>query len=219
MLAWRYAWKEITGAGACGALATGLVGWGGGWWAVLPAAATIAILAFFRDPPRRCARTANILLAPADGVVRSVVHGEDGGLAVTIFLSVLNVHINRWPCAGRVVRIEDRAGGYRNALQNGATEQNAARRVVVEPTGALASAGEVEVVQIAGMLARGIVTDVRVGEAVEQGMRYGMIKLGSQTQVAVRDAAHWEVLVGRGQRVRAGGTPLLRWIDRTRDAQ
>jgi phosphatidylserine decarboxylase len=173
------------------------------------------MLAFFRDPERDTDRRPDLLYAAADGLVREVDEVPDplmpGGVArrISTFLSLHNVHVNRSPVQGTVSKVEEVGGGYHPALF-ARSEEN--RRNRIEISGAR---GPVVVVQKAGMIARRISTWVEAGESVKSGDRLGLIHLGSRTDVLF-PAGSAEPLVGPGDRVRAGLTPLARYRKDTR---
>lgn len=182
------------------------------WTALLPALLALFLLWFFRNPRRRVTADPSALLSPADGKVLSVapVAHDDlldaPAVRITIFLSVLNVHINRAPCTGTVARVEYREGKFLPAYKSHASELNERNAVVIDTAG---GRGRVRVNQITGLLARRIVCDVHPGDPVTQGMRFGMIKLGSCTELIVPPACI--VDAAPGQIVRAGLTVLARW--------
>lgn len=146
-------------------------------------------LAFFRDPERVGPAGSEVMVAPADGVVVEVAdldHQDDiGGPArrISIFLSVLNVHINRSPCAGRVQMIRYQPGQFLDARDPNSGRMNEANTVVIEPDNP--AEGPVVVRQIAGLIARRIVCDLKVGDRIEIGQRIGLIKFGSRTELIV----------------------------------
>ncbi|MEP0847686.1 MAG: phosphatidylserine decarboxylase family protein [Phycisphaerae bacterium] len=210
----RYARLEVNLVAFLGAVATVLTGWLWGWWAIIPAAVTLALLSFYRDPPRRVPAGSDLLIAPADGTVMRIERASseaDGAdaLRIVIFLSVFNVHVNRAPCAGTVRDVVHHPGRFINALKNEATELNEHTRITLDPRPPLP--GPVRLRQIAGALARRIVCTLRPGDRVAAGQRFGMIKLGSQAEVSVPDDPRWEVAVRPSQRVRAGVTVLARY--------
>lgn len=207
----KYALIEVIVIALIGAGATVLVGWCSPWFALIPALLTIALLSFYRDPPRLPVIRADALIAPADGTIMSIDAGTQTAAAppvlrICIFLSVLNVHVNRSPCSGTVTDIRYHPGKFLNALTSEATAENEANELVLQPDPPLP--GPVLVRQIAGLLARRIVCAVKVGERLTCGERFGMIKLGSQTQVSVPDDGRWRVLVKVGQPVKGGLTVL-----------
>ena len=160
---------------------------------------------FFRDPRRQPPNDSNVVLAPADGKVTRVqrLEGESGGSAtvVSIFLSPLDVQINRAPIAGEVTDVSYTRGKFLMA-----TNENSS---VVNEQNALTIKGEkITVVckQIAGILARRIVCWKRVGQRVDLGERFGLIKFSSRTDLIL--PSNVEVLVAEGARVK-GGTTII----------
>ncbi len=211
----RYARREETAIILIGGGVTLIVAGLAQWWALLPLLVTVALLMFYRDPPRRISPGDDVLLAPADGKIMRIEptyhpDGDDGSseLRIVIFLSVFNVHINRSPCAGRVTLVDYRPGEFLNALKPEATERNESNLLAIEPRPPLK--GPVFVRQISGVLARRVVCTARPGDHLESGERFGMIKLGSQTELRVPADGGWRVCVEPGQSVRAGCTVLLR---------
>jgi len=161
-------------------------------------ALTGAMLWFFRDPERALGE--GRLLAPADGVVQSIDPWPDGRTRVAIFMSPLNVHVNRAPADGVVTSIEHIPGGFLPAFDKDSDKNE---RVVWKFATAL---GELEVVQIAGALARRIVTYLTPGAKVSQGERIGLIRFGSRVDVYLPEGISPAVTVG--QRTVAGVTRL-----------
>jgi phosphatidylserine decarboxylase len=183
------------------AVALGLAGLGWRRTAVLPAGLAAFMAFFFRDPERTAPATAGVILAPADGRVTEVrdrVEDPFVGPArqVVIFLSPLDVHVNRAAIAGRVVRVEYSPGSFRPAYQSEA-EWNEQVSIALE-----SEVGRVVMRQVAGVLARRIVCRVREGDRLEAGDRFGMIKFGSRMDVVM--PARARVLVVPGHRVRGG---------------
>ncbi|MBP7401151.1 MAG: phosphatidylserine decarboxylase family protein [Clostridia bacterium] len=182
------------------------------WAALVPGLLTLFLLWFFRSPRRRVVPDPGVLLSPADGKVMSVVPVEfdpmlEGpAIRISIFLSVFDVHINRAPCSGTVTHVEYREGKFLPAFKSHASELNERNAVVIDCDDAR---GRVRVNQVTGMLARRIVCDVRKGDTVRQGFRFGMIKLGSCTELIVPSGCTVDVEPGRT--VRAGITVLARW--------
>jgi phosphatidylserine decarboxylase len=203
----RHGWREML----VGSLVLVLIAWGLGLlWRPLALVALpflIWLFAFFRDPERPGPADANAVVSPADGKVSDITEIEHdpliGGPAVRvgIFLSVFNVHVNRAPCAGRVVGIEYRAGKFINAMKHGAaSEQNESNTVVLaEPNGERTI---MVVKQIVGLIARRIVCSVSNGEVLERGQRIGMIKFGSRTELTIAKWLEPTIAVKIGQNVR-----------------
>ena len=199
------------GAGAVvlGALAGGWLAWAG--------AAFIAIcLYFFRDPRRTPPARPGLLLAPADGRVVSIVQAAppaELGLGpalrwrVAIFLSVLDVHVNRMPADGTVTRIAYRHGSFVNASLDKASEANERNALAIR----LPDGRDIAVVQIAGLIARRIVCDAHEGQSVQAGARFGIIRFGSRTDLYLPEGVRPLVEVGQtmigGETVIAEGAP------------
>jgi phosphatidylserine decarboxylase len=167
-----------------------------GWWAAAGvfAVPTLAFLGFFRDPERRPPEVHGAVLAPADGKVMEVVSTDDAwvgeAVRVSIFLSPLDVHVNRAPVAGLVVGVEHTAGKFRAAYKPESSEMNERCTVTLE------GPARVAVRQIAGVLARRIVCRVRRGDKLEAGERYGLIRFGSRTDLLVPRTTELRVRVG-----------------------
>lgn len=185
-----------------------------GWWltALVVILATGAALSFFRDPKRITPTQRGVMISPADGRVSSIHqmdHFEpfDGpATCIRIFLSVLNVHVNRSPCHGWVQSIRHKPGQHLNALNPESAEVNESNLIVLRhPTHRHPVAA---VRQVAGLIARKIVCGVAEGQIVQRGQRIGMIKFGSTTELYIPQNARPEVSVQQGQRVFAGTTIL-----------
>ncbi|WEH38722.1 phosphatidylserine decarboxylase [Streptomyces sp. NBC_01218] len=174
----------------------------GRWAAVaVPATALAAgMLWFFRDPEREI--TQGRVISPADGVVQSIMPWKDGRTRVAIFMSPLNVHVNRAPLAGTVTSVEHVPGGFVPAF-NKESENN--ERVVWHFDTEL---GDIEMIQIAGAVARRIVPYLPEGTKVEQGERIGLIRFGSRVDIYLPEGV--EVAVEVGQATTAGVTRIDR---------
>jgi phosphatidylserine decarboxylase len=168
-------------------------------------------LYFFRDPDRVAPPRPDVFLAPADGLVVSVgpaVPPEELGLGplprprVAIFLSVLDVHVNRVPMAGTVTKIAYRAGTFVNAALDKASEDNERNALAIR----LATGQEIAVVQIAGLIARRIICEVAEGQVVAAGARFGIIRFGSRTDLYLPEGTL--PLVAVGQRMIGGETVI-----------
>lgn len=179
--------------------------------ALLAAAATVFVISFFRDPERTVPADPRLILAPADGRVIKVSPVRDGrflqteATLVSIFMSPLNVHVNRVPVSGRVVDVQYHPGKYFRAFADKASLDNEQTAVVVEDDGGR----RLCFVQIAGFVARRIVCRLRPGDHIVRGARYGMIKFGSRADVYLPSTARVRVSVG--DRVAAGETGLAEW--------
>jgi phosphatidylserine decarboxylase len=184
------------------------------WLALIPGGLLALLLYFFRDPPRRIPETASAIVAPADGTIVEVAplpHDEFvGGPAVRIgiFLSILNVHINRAPAAGRVVEMRYRPGEFLNALRPESADRNESHWIGFEETAPPSRRFAVR--QISGLLARRIVCRLAPQQTVTRGEKFGMIKLGSRTEL-VLPAEFVDIDVRLGDKVHAGSTVVARW--------
>lgn len=179
-----------------------------GWLATL---ATLWCAYFFRDPPRVTPVRDGIVVAPADGRVSRVANamppaelnlGDRPLPRISIFMSVFDCHVNRSPVAGRIERIIYHSGKFLSADLDKASEDNERNAFVIATT-----AGQrLGVIQIAGLVARRIITFTREGEAVSAGQRIGMIRFGSRLDVYVPEGTR--VQVAEGQTAIAGETVL-----------
>jgi phosphatidylserine decarboxylase len=191
--------------------------WLGGWWNLLTIPLVLLglfVLSFFRDPHRLVTTDADAIVSPADGKVvdvEEVIHkgvSDDKAIRVGIFLSVFNVHVNRSPLSGRVLSLRYRQGQFLDARNTDATLKNENLEVVLAETAAPYRRFAVR--QVAGAIARRIVCELRPGQIIERGQRYGMIKFGSRTEIYLpKSAATIDVRVG--QMVYGGSTILGRW--------
>ncbi len=170
----------------------------------LPVVLALFFLWFFRDPSRTVPSEPGLVISPADGVVTEAdwVETKSGSrLRLSIFLSVFNVHVNRVPVSGTVTLTEYRRGTFMNAMAREAAISNEQMMIVID-TGTC----EVSFKQIAGLLARRIVCNLKVGDKVERGQRMGLIKFGSRVDVLM--PADAELRVAKGTRVSGGSTIL-----------
>ncbi len=169
---------------------------------------------FFRDPSRKVPHQPGLIVSPADGKVEDAewIETSSGSrVRVSIFLSVFDVHVNRVPVGGTVSLVEYREGAFLNAL-------NAESAVHNEQTLITIDAGDYSVSfkQIAGLLARRIICDLREGDRVVRGQRMGLIKFGSRTDVLL--PANVELRVKAGDRVK-GGSSVLAVIPAAKEAE
>ena len=190
-------------AGLCGLLGFPVVGFG-------LLGLTVFVACFFRNPPRAIPGDENTVVSPADGRVIEVgeIEQSDGSkaLRIAIFLSVFNVHVNRCPLAGRVVAIERGGERYRAAFDRAAEQDNVRCAMTLETARGL----RFQVVQITGLIARRIVCHPQIGEWVNRGCRYGLIRFGSRTDVVLPLGAVAEVK--RGDRVRGGSSVVAQLV-------
>ena len=181
----------------------------GGWLFWPGVAFTLFCLYFFRDPERVAPARPGLVVAPADGRVVMVglaAPPVELGLVdtprwrVCIFLSVLDVHVNRSPVEGRVTRIAYHHGAFLNASVDKASELNERNAMAIR----LTDGRDVAVVQIAGLIARRILCYAREGDVLEAGSRYGIIRFGSRTDVYLPPGV--KPLVAEGQTMIGGET-------------
>ena len=184
------------------------------WW---PAAIPLGILAvwvvaFFRDPMRPGPRGDRYVVAAAEGHVVHVIetdepmYVQEPSVRISIFLSVFDVHVNRYPVDGTVELVHYNKGKFLHAADEKASLENEQSSV-----GLRGPRGRVLVRQIAGLIARRIVTDSQRGDQVRQGERLGLIRFGSRTDVFLPLSARPVVKVKPGDRVRVGGTVLAEY--------
>jgi phosphatidylserine decarboxylase len=179
-----------------------------GWIALV---VTLWVVYFFRDPDRVTPLRDGLVVAPADGRIIAVQRlrppmelglGDQERVRISTFLSVFDVHVNRAPIAGRIARSLYVPGAFLNAAVDKASEQNERRALIIEsPAG-----DEIAVVQIAGLVARRIVTFAGEGDTVGIGQRFGLIRFGSRVDVYLPPGK--TPLVAIGQRAIAGETVL-----------
>ncbi len=172
---------------------------------------TLFCLYFFRDPDRILPPRANVFVAPADGLVVSIeqaVPPAELGLTsaprtrVAIFLSVLDVHVNRAPIAGTVEKIAYHPGLFLSAAEDKASDDNERNALLLRlPTGE-----DVVVVQIAGLIARRILCEAREGQTLAAGERFGIIRFGSRTDLYLPEGC--APLIAVGQRMIGGETVI-----------
>jgi phosphatidylserine decarboxylase len=223
----KYGWPQVAVVPAVVLFVMVIVGFGTKGilppWAVmivegLLAGVLLFSLAFFRDPERRCPTETNILLAPADGRVTDIELVETNDdikettLRIGIFLSIFNAHINRAPCNVKVGTINYKTGKYKNALNPQSAQVNESNEISLTRTDS--PLDRLVVKQISGAIARRIVCDTKAGQKLAAGEKFGMIKFGSRTELYVssQDSKYQiKCLVQKGDRVKAGLTPLVRY--------
>jgi phosphatidylserine decarboxylase len=210
----RQGWPFI----AIAAAANGALFAFAGWWGLVLLPVTLWVVAFFRDPERRPPPGAGLILSPADGKLlapaRAVPPVELGlgpaeRLRLSIFMNVFNVHVNRAPCDGTVTRLAYRPGKFFNASFDKASEQNERMSVRLAVKGPGGVEQDLVFVQIAGLIARRISCELKEGQSVCRGDRFGIIRFGSRLDVYLPDGA--QVLAKEGQNVRAGESALAQF--------
>jgi len=173
---------------------------------------TIWVYYFFRDPERFPIQDENYLVSPADGKITQIVEingpkelGLEGKkyTRISIFMDVLCCHVNRVPYTGTIEKIFYKPGKYINATLDKASEDNERNYLTIKNS----NGDEVILVQIAGMIARRIVCDVREGDTINQGNRFGIIRFGSKVDIYFQN---YKLLVRKGQNTVAGETLLAK---------
>lgn len=186
-------------------------------WIVVAALTVIGLLIvwFFRDPPRTIPADFGLIVSPADGkvvVIEEIEHDEflDGpAVLIGIFLSIFNVHINRAPVAGRVIGLRYKPGKYLNALRPESARENEQLAVRMQETEFPFRRYIVR--QITGAIARRIVCWLKPGDLLARGEQFGMIKLGSRTELVLPREAGLKLRVQLGDKVRAGTSILAEY--------
>jgi phosphatidylserine decarboxylase len=200
-------WKFVA-AFAAGAVVLALIAQPLGWIGVL---LTAWCAYFFRDPPRVTPARAGLVVSPADGVIQSVGPADpppelemdrQARTRVSIFMNVFDVHVNRSPVDGEVAAAAYRAGKFFNASLDKASEFNERNALRLR----LADGREIAVVQIAGLVARRILSDADKGRRLRAGERFGLIRFGSRVDVYLPEGVAPLAIVG--QRAVAGETVI-----------
>ncbi|WP_417379533.1 phosphatidylserine decarboxylase [Gimesia sp.] len=175
----------------------------------------LEIVWFFRNPNRKIPAGAGVIVSPADGTfdtIEEIEHHEYiGGPAIEIgiFLSIFNVHINRMPVAGKIIKLAYKPGKCLNALRPESTRENERLEVYLQmpaPTNR-----PMLVQQITGAIARRIVCRIKPGDELTRGQQFGMIKLGSRTVIVFPKEPGLEILTKPGDKLQAGSTILAKY--------
>ena len=189
------------------------IGWQG--FSLVLGFVALAFAGFFRDPERVPPQEEGLILAPADGKVVKIATGKDEGLLdevgsrISIFLSPLDVHINRVPVEGRIDDVRYRPGNFFAAYKEKASARNEQNALtIIDPRGR-----KFGVVQVAGVVARRIVCHAKKGDMLSRGERFGLIMFGSRTDLILPSQCRIEVV--EGQRVRGGETVVGRFYERS----
>jgi phosphatidylserine decarboxylase len=183
-----------------------------GWWIAAAVATLLAVwvVAFFRDPERQGQRGERVILAPADGTVVSIVEVDEPtffnerAVRISIFMNVFNCHVNRYPTDGTVSYRYYNRGKFGHAAAEKSSLDNEQSSV-----GLITAKGKVLIRQIAGLVARRIVTDHEVGTRVHQGERLGMIRFGSRVDLFL--PTNIRILVNVGDTTLVGHTVVAEW--------
>jgi len=186
------------------------------WW--VPAALLFSVwvftIAFFRDPDRPIPTEPGVMVSPADGKITEVTRlpsheGIEGpAIKISIFLSVFDVHINRFPCPGKVIKTHYQPGEFLDARHPECGIRNESNTLTLDPGDGFT--GPVLVRQIAGLIARRIICKFNAGDSFQRGERLGLIKFGSRTDLIVPDTGTLEPQVRVNDMVTGGKTILLR---------
>ncbi len=177
---------------------------------VIPLLFLIFTLSFFRDPDRTPPNRDDVVVSPADGkvlFVKDVLDNKyinDNAIQISIFMSPLNVHVNRIPISGKVEYLKYFKGEYVAAFEDKASEVNERAEFGIQ-----SKFGKVFFTQVAGFIARRIVYEIKEGDSVEIGKRFGMIKFGSRVDVVV--PKNWKPKVKKDDKVTAGETILFEY--------
>ena len=179
---------------------------------IVAAVILLLTLNFFRDPERKTPTQSGIIVTPADGKVIVIKQNITNSFVgencnqISIFMSPLNVHVNRIPISGKVEHLKYHEGKFIAAFEDKASENNERME-----TGIVSDGNKILFTQIAGFLARRIVNDLKVGDNVTIGERFGMIKFGSRVDVFV--PGKWKPMVQINDNVHAGETILFELKD------
>src|SRR5438270_5916694 len=212
----RHGWREMLIGSLVLIIAAAALGWAvWPWLAFLVLPVLVWLFAFFRDPERTIPAEQHVMVSPADGTVSDITELEHydllGGpaLRVGIFLSVFNVHINRSPCDGKVIKVEYKKGKFINAMSHSkASDENESNTVVLgEPQ----TGRPIAVVkQIVGLIARRIIFTAAKDDMLRRGDRIGMIKFGSRTELVIPRWLEPTITVKEGQKVRGAADVIAR---------
>lgn len=175
------------------------------WMIIIPFVFTLFMLFFFRDPERITCEARGLFYAPADGKVIFIRESEERellkerALEISIFMSPLDVHVNRSPCNGTVIAVEHYPGKFMAAFKQESSSVNEHITMLLDT-----EKGKVAVRQVAGFLARRAVCRAKVGDSLKQGQRYGIIKFSSRLDVFL--PLNTQIKVKLNDKVRAGET-------------
>jgi phosphatidylserine decarboxylase len=190
-------------------------GWWHWWLAIVPLVLLAFVVSFFRDPPRQVPQGPGLIVAPADGTIVEVAQVADDlfiqgpAVRISIFLSIFNVHVNRSPAEARVVRLRYSPGKFLDARDPSCGELNESLWIGLEEEAF--PHRRLSVRQVAGLIARRIVCNLRSGERIDRGQKFGMIKFGSRTELIIPAENGMQVLATVGQKVQGGTTVLARY--------
>jgi phosphatidylserine decarboxylase len=175
--------------------------------AIILACLALFVFSFFRDPERVIPKEAGAIVAPADGRVLVVTDEENNGRPgkrISIFLAIWNVHVNRAPAEGVITKLEYKTGKFLAAMREQASSENEQNIFTLST-----DAGEMVFKQIAGLIARRVVSWKKSGERVARGERIGLVRFGSRADIWMPREA--EIAVKPGDHVKGGSSVLARW--------
>jgi phosphatidylserine decarboxylase len=164
------------------------------------------LLYFSRDPDRNVIINDKVILSPADGKIIEITD-ENGYKVIKIFMSVLNVHVQRSPVKGTIQSVEHKPGKFLHAADKRASFENEQNVIVIQPDN-VKLGKQIIVKQIAGLLARRTISFVKQGQQLNQGQRIGKIKLGSQVDLYYPNQPNVSLHIIPGENVKAGVTVL-----------
>ena len=146
---------------------------------------------FFRNPGRQIPDGKNLIVSPADGKVVKISRHEDGEQTVCIFLNVFNVHVNRSPISGTVKRFEYKRGKFKVAFDDEASKVNEQNIVTI-------ANGDIQIIvkQVAGLIARRVICWKKIGDMLQRGELFGLIRFGSRVDIILPESARIRVKVG-----------------------
>lgn len=184
--------------------------WLGGWVALPFWLIAVFVLQFFRDPPRRVPTDPKAVLSPADGRIVAVEKTQDPyaereAIKISVFMNVFNVHSNRSPVDGEILKIQYFPGKFVNADLDKASVENERNALVIQGS----NGKQLSCVQVAGLIARRILCYVKPGDGLARGQRYGFIRFGSRVDVYLPLDAAPKVAIG--DKVYATETVLAEW--------
>jgi phosphatidylserine decarboxylase len=198
------------------AIATAILALMSNFLGLIGLVATLWCIFFFRDPERFVPLEDNAIISPADGVVTRVEYGaeapEELGYGktkfnkISIFLNVFNVHVNRVPLSGSVTKVVYRPGKFLSANADDASVENERNSVVVKNS----NGTEIVFVQVAGLVARRIISDLKEGQEVVAGQRYGIIRFGSRADLYFPENVEIKSLLGQTM---VGGETIIAKIN------
>lgn len=207
----RYGWKEIMLFGSGMTVGCALSIFLFPYLCPIFLSGLFFVLWFFRDPDRVVPRAEEVLISPADGTIVEISrvfeadYLKDDAIKIGIFMSIMDVHVNRMPYSGRVVYIKYKNGRFFDARLPEAAVSNEHNMLGIEIDN---DRGRIMIKQIAGRIARRIVCDCAIEQFIRRGERIGMIKFGSRVEVYIPEGINFSVAVKIGQKVRAGETIL-----------